>query len=105
MQRSEWKKNSSSDPSDLWFAILILFCTMLALSSIGCVSSRRSAPEPMWRPSIYQVKNVNGRCVLRRAFNSDTVNCDDPQVYKMACVPIEELETLNEKLNRCGVWK
>lgn len=70
----------------------------------SCMTLKRSGIEPVWKPRVYLFSAVDGRCRFVRG-KTDKIECDDPLIHDMALVPLEDIEKLEDKHQRCEVWR
>jgi len=79
----------------------------LILGTCSCVT-RPSAPEPELDFDIHLYDHEEamktGRCVF---INSEgkRIDTDEPTIHEMALVPSSNIRKMEDKFNRCEVWK
>jgi len=67
----------------------------------GCATRDR---QPDWEPHTYFFSNEVGSCKLIDGY-SDTIFCESKRMEEMTCIPLENLEALQRKLQRCEKWR
>ncbi|MDX9730212.1 MAG: hypothetical protein RBT63_00440 [Bdellovibrionales bacterium] len=71
----------------------------------GCVTVKKKSIEPEWVPHIYRYRATEGRCTFYRAAAKHELDCNDPTIYDYALIPVEQLDSVFNKFDRCEDWK
>ena len=87
---------------DLALAILALAIVLAMLASVSCTT--RGSIEPEWKPDVYLYSPIQSRCVLQNA-DGHKIDCDEPQMHDLGCIPLDQFKSLKFKIQRCEQWR
>ena len=81
----------------LWLTLALL----LVMTLSGCVTMRRA---PAWEPHTYLYSGGPGGCKFIDGYE-DTLYCDSPRMENFVLIPLDSLESAQDKFQRCEKWR
>lgn len=88
--------------SDLLWAVAALIFGVAIMASISCTTKRGLEPE--WKPDVYLYSPIQSRCVLVSG-SGHKIDCDEPQMHDLGCIPLDQFKALKFKIQRCEAWR
>lgn len=88
--------------SELILAAIALAFAVAIMASISCTTSRGLEPE--WKPDVYLYSPIQSRCILQNA-DGHKIDCDEPQMHDLGCIPLDQFKALKFKIQRCEAWR
>lgn len=87
---------------DLLMAIFAFAIALTILASVSCTSA--PIREPEWKPDVYLYSPIQSRCILQNA-DGHKIDCDEPQMHDLGCIPLDQFKSLKFKIQRCEKWR
>lgn len=104
--RSKNLKQHLRPKNDGLTAFIVLVVVVVFSSCMpSCISMQKpSAEEPNWEPDGYKIVNQGGFMYWVNEYGH-RIMPEDPALYQMILLPLDQLTTLGEKMNRCEQWQ
>ena len=87
---------------ELIVALVALIAVLAVMVSLSCTT--RQVLEPEWKPDVYLYSPIQSRCVLQNA-DGHRIDCDEPQMHDLGCIPLDQFKALKFKIQRCEAWR
>lgn len=74
----------------------------LLMMTSSCASLRKA--EPSWEPHVYLISQEGGRCKFIDGYGGK-IDCMGSDIHNFALIRLNDLMSLQEKMQRCEKWK